>query len=141
MGRGGVRKGGLALAAAAGGPLAFFSGDPARAAPPGYSRARFEELLGQWFRVGDDAHPTLELVEVAAGPPSAEVEQFTLVFRGHPGTELADAIHRLTPQGEAPMDLHLVPSGGDAAGSYFAASFALLAGPGPGGCAGAGGVG
>ena len=130
-----VLKGGLALAAAAAGPIAFFSGG-ARALPPGYSRARFEELLGQWFRVDDGAHPTLELIEVAPGPSSAAAEQFTRVFRGPPDAGLEEATHRLTPHGDTPMDLHLIPSGGDAEGSYFAASFSLLTVPAPVGCAG-----
>ncbi len=120
-----VLKGGLALAAAGAAPVVFFSGPPARAGATGYSRAGFVELLDRAFYVGDDAHPTLELIEVAAGPSAPRVEQFTLCFRGAPGMQLPEGIHRLTPEGDAAVDLHLIPAGGDPSGSYFNAFFSL----------------
>lgn len=125
----------VSLVAAGAGPIAFFSG-PVHAAGPAYSRATFEALVDQRFYVDDGAHPTLVLAEITDGPVAAGLEQFTLIFRGDPDAGLEEAIHRLTPEGGAFMDLHLSPAGSDADGSYYAAAFALnvLSAP---GCSGA----
>ena len=111
-----------ALVAAGAGPVMFFSG-PSEGVAAGFSRARFDGLVNAWFTVDDGAHPTLELIRVDGGPEVPGYEQFTAVFRGHRDDPLKESLVTLTPEGEAPMQLHLAPSGSDADGTYFVAMF------------------
>lgn len=120
-----------ALLAAGAGPIALFapasrSGDGSFGA---FSRARFAALVNRRFFVEDDGWQPLELVALRDGPPSAVVEQFTLVFRGVPGTEIAEGTHRIDCDGIGDFAVFLQPSGADEAGPTFVASFTLFRPP------------
>lgn len=133
-----VLKGAASTVLVAGaGPVAFFSGRPVQASETVHSRAGFEAMLNQRFYVGNEAHPTLELIEVAPGPVAPGLDQFTLIFRGTPGAELDEAIHRLRPEGGNTLELFLAPAGEDGQGFFVAAAFSMTTLPGARGCAGA----
>ena len=78
-----------------------------------------------------------KLIEVAPGPVAPGLDQFTLIFRGTPGAELDEAIHRLRPEGGNTLELFLAPAGEDGQGFFVAAAFSMTTLPGARGCAGA----
>lgn len=102
-----------ALVVAGTAPVAWFSG-PGSASAAGvdpYSRARFEELLGEWVHVDTGAWQSMQVVAVEDGPADPQVDQFSVVLSGgesvEPGTYAISS-----PDGEE-FELYLQPSGGE----------------------------
>ena len=86
------------------------------------------------FRFRDAAGRTLavELVELREGPPSPQLEQFTLRFRGPGDRAMAQGTNRVEHDLTGPFDLFIVPSGRDREGRhrYYEAVFNRLLEPG-----------
>lgn len=115
-----------AVAAAALGPIVFFSGDPARAAGPEFTRSYYDERTGQWFSIDDGAWRSVELIEVVPHDISPRLDQFTVTFRCSPHTEIDEGLYAVAPPDGPSFHLHLQPAGADRDGSYYEASFSSL---------------
>jgi hypothetical protein len=105
------------------GPFALGGTGAGSAADP-YSRAFFEGRVGTWFEVGPARY--LQLVAVEAGPPSIQLDQFTLAFRGDARDALPDGIQPLRAEGGEAVPLFLQRRLDDADGARYVASFAVV---------------
>ena len=88
-----------------------------------YSRAFFTERVGTWFEVRPARF--LELMAVEDGPISAQLDQFTLLFRGDARDELTDSTPSLRAESGEAIDLFLQRRADDAADARYSASFAV----------------
>src|SRR5262249_23722291 len=63
------------------------------------SQADYEALRNSWFHVGspEEGWQSLELVNVRDDGSNARAEQWSVFFRGDPGTELSEGVHTLVP--------------------------------------------
>ena len=89
-----------------------------------YSRAFFTSRIGTWFDAGDAR--SLQLLSVDAGPASAQLDQFTLSFRGDPREALGDGAVALHAESGEQLELFLQRRTDASDGSRFAASFSLV---------------
>jgi hypothetical protein len=80
--------------------------------------------VGTWFEVGPARY--LQLVAVEAGPPSIQLDQFTLAFRGDARDALPDGIQPLRAEGGEAVPLFLQRRLDDADGARYVASFAVV---------------
>ena len=92
------------------------------------SQADYEALRNSWFHVGSAAEgwQSLELVNVRDDGSNARAEQWSVFFRGDPGTELSEGVHTLVPPDGSELELFLQPAGDDASSPLFAARFNRL---------------
>jgi uncharacterized protein DUF6916 len=92
------------------------------------SQADYEALRNSWFHVGspEEGWQTLELVNVRDDGSNARAEQWSVFFRGDPGTELSEGLHTLVPPDGSELDLFLQPAGEDGSSPLFAARFNRL---------------
>ena len=88
-----------------------------------YSRAFFTERVGTWFEVRPARF--LELVAVEDGPVSAQLDQFTLLFRGDAREALTDGTPSLRAESGESINLFLQRRADDAADARYSASFAV----------------
>jgi len=88
-----------------------------------YSRAFFTERVGTWFEVRPACF--LELVAVEDGPTSAQLDQFTLLFRGDARDALTDGTPLLRAESGEAIDLFLQRRADDGADARYSASFAV----------------
>jgi hypothetical protein len=105
------------------GPFAL-GGAGARSGSDPYSRAFFEERVGSWFEVGPARF--FELVAVEDGPPSSQLEQFSLAFRCDPRDALPDGIQPLRAESGEAFDLFLQRRLDDTTGARYVASFSVV---------------
>lgn len=75
---------------------------------------------------------TAELVELREGPPSPQLEHFTLLFRGPGDRAMAQGTYRVEHELTGAFDLFIVPCRRDREGRhlYYDAVFNRLLGPG-----------
>lgn len=99
----------------------------------GFSRARFAQLLGSRFALGNGAGELrLTLLEMHDGPRAAGLDQFTLLFRAAGDARLPSGLFAVLPETAAPelagqlVYLEAVPR--DRTGAYYAAAFGLSSG-------------
>ena len=87
-------------------------------------RADFEARLGNTYTVElEGGGPTLTLAEVQATPTGMrDGGAFSAVFEGPDGTDLPQAIYRLTAEGDE-LEIFLVPIGPFGKGLGFEAVF------------------
>jgi len=89
-------------------------------------RATFTPLLDTWFQVEAGGGGSLALVAISAGPPSRDLEQFTLHFRGSANQPLSDGIHELRSERGATYSLFLQAAGVDGSDAAYTAAFSLV---------------
>jgi len=89
-------------------------------------RATFTPLLDTWFRVEAGGAGSLALVAISDGPPSRDLEQFTLRFRGSVNQPLADGTYELRSERGDTYSLFLQNAGGDESNAAYAAAFSLV---------------
>ena len=93
------------------------------------SHAEFQGLLGQAFRLSEDAGEPipLELVKVeplgSADPEPGRRRPFALVFRGPEAPILPQAIYSLELESLGRLEIFLVPVGPQAGGMGYEAVF------------------
>jgi hypothetical protein len=121
-----LKSGTAALVVAGVGPVALFSGSPARGEEPVFTQAQFEGLLESWLQVDDGSWKSVELIEVSGSDAAAELEQFTIVLRGGSNVEIAEGTYSVAPAVGDTFELHLQPAGGDADSNYFTACFSIV---------------
>ena len=89
-------------------------------------RTTFTPLLDTWFRVDAGGAGSLALVAISDGPPSRELEQFTLRFRGSAREPLADRIYALRSERGDTYSLFLQTAGVDESDAAYTATFSLV---------------
>jgi hypothetical protein len=89
-------------------------------------RATFTPLLDTWFRVDAGGAGSLALVAISDGPPSRDLEQFTLRFRGSAGQPLEDGLYELRSERGDTYTLFLQSAGVDESNAAYAAAFSLV---------------
>ena len=125
--RGFMKQSTAALVVAAAGPAMLFAGTDASAADDTFSQNYFAGNVGNWFQV-DAGSPwtALELIEVEGMEVSPEVDQFSVMFRGSPNTDIAEGLYVVVPPSGASFELHIQPVGSDETGDLYSASFCLM---------------
>ena len=89
-------------------------------------RATFTPLLDSWFRVEAGGAGSLALVAISDGPPSRQLEQFTLRFRGSASQPLADGLFALRSERGDIYSLFLQNAGSDGTDVAYTAAFSLV---------------
>ena len=115
-----------AVAAAAIGPVVFFAGDEARASRRDFTKAHFDDLIGQHFVMGAHGGVSVQLVEVSERPGSPGLEQFDVKFEGPANLEAEEGTYDFYPPSGEQFALHVLPVRGGDAERYYRASFSLL---------------
>ena len=91
------------------------------------TRGQFEPCIGQAFDLpaknGGIALTLADVRPLGATRPDAAREPFALTFKGAPALRLPQQIHRIEHAALGVMEIFLVQTGADAAGSHFEAIF------------------
>jgi len=89
------------------------------------SKTDFSQALNTSFRLAIEATQTLDitLVQLREGNSTAEIEQYSLLFRGPADLLLPQRTYHLEHDPLGSFDLFLVPVSRDAAGVYYEAVF------------------
>ncbi len=125
---------GLALATAGLGTK--FLLDAGQAVPTGsapvaaLTRERLQALLNQWMSFHDPVSGKsmiARLTELREWPRAANLEQFSLLFRGRGRSHLPEGLYRVATRSAGGFDLFIVPIGADGTGPEYRADFSLLA--------------
>ncbi len=124
-------SGGLALVAAGLRPFPLMAATGVIGGPVAdrLGKAAFTPLLWRWLQFSDPANghaASLKLVEVQDWPGMADMERFSLVFRGRFDTQLPEGTYQVASRYSPPFELFIKPVSAAGTGADFVADFSLL---------------
>lgn len=105
------------------------AGRPVSGPAAAMTRDRFTMLLDQWMSFSDPASGkgmVARLIEVRDQPGTANLEQFSLQFRGRRGHRLPEGLYRVVTRSAGSFDLFIVPVRSAESTHEYRADFSLL---------------